>query len=135
MKKDIKIGVLGIIGILVLIVMVSGCTSSDNSTNQTSTQSSAPPVTTTISGIYSNAPAVGTKIQVSGTVLQSATDFIIIRNSNLQEMYVTLDSSNTKTAYEDQNVTVTGSFAGPVQYTTVNNAPRTIPGIDNGIIS
>jgi hypothetical protein len=130
--KDLKIGIFGIIGILVLVLAVSGCTSSDNSTTS---QNTAPPVNTTISGLYNNAPSVGTNVQVSGTVFQAGGDFLIIENSNSQMVYVSLDSSNTKTAYENQKVKVVGSFEGPHQYETASSAARSIPGITNAKIS
>jgi PBP1b-binding outer membrane lipoprotein LpoB len=129
--KKIGMGIITMLLIL-LAVMASGCTSSDNSTN--TSKNTAPPINSTINGLYKNAPALGTNVQVTGTVLQSASDFIIIRNSDLQTVYVSLDFSNNKTAYEDQSVTVIGSFSGPTQYTTVSGAPKSIPGIDHAKI-
>lgn len=127
--KKLNVGLLGI-GIVLLIVMASGCTSSGDD-NSTTAKSSAPAINMTVNKLYTSAPAVGTNVQVTGTVLQSASDMLIIRDSNLKTVYVSLDSSNTKTAYEDQKVTVVGTFSGPHEYTTVQDAAKSIPGLDN----
>jgi hypothetical protein len=76
----------------------------------------------------------GTNVMVSGTVLQSGDGFLIIHDDNYNDLYVNLDSSNTKTAYENQVVTVVGTTEGPFDYTTVTGADRNIPSIGNAII-
>ena len=130
--KKMNIGLLGI-GLIMLIVLASGCTSSGDN-NSTTSQNTAPPVNTTINGLYNNAPSVGTNVQVSGTVFQAGGTFLIIEDANSKMVYVTLDSSNSKTAYEDQKITVVGSFEGAHEYETASSAARSIPGIINAKI-
>ena len=43
-------------------------------------------------------------------------------------------STNTKTGYENQNVTIIGTSEGPYDYPTVSGADRNIPGINNAVI-
>jgi hypothetical protein len=138
---------------LIIIIAIAGMMSPDNNTstsnNSTSTTNTSTPATTdtstptsttssptktTISALMGSSVASGTNVEVSGEVLQSGDGFLIIEDGNFNDLYVTLGSSNTKTAYENQNVTVIGTAAGPYDYTTVTGADRNIPSIDNAIV-
>ncbi len=137
---------------LIIIIAIGGMMAPDSNTNTsttttntstpatttstpaTTTSTSAAPTQTTISALMGSSVPVGTNVEVSGTVLQSGDGFLIIEDDNYNDLHIDLDSSNTKTAYENQKVTVIGTTAGPYDYTTVTGADRNIPGIENGII-
>lgn len=135
--------VLGLIIIIGIVAMMApdnntGTSTSENSTSTTNTSTPASttstPTKTTISALMGTSISDGTNVEVSGTVLQSGDGFIIIEDDNYNDLYVDLDSSNTKTAYENQVVTVVGTTEGPYDYTTVDGADRTIPSIGNAIV-
>jgi hypothetical protein len=111
-------------------------TSTPASTTDTSTPatSTSTPTKTTISALMGTSIPVGTNVKVSGTVLQSGDGFLIIEDDNYNDLYVNLDSSNTKTAYENQVVTLVGTTEGPYDYTTVSGADRNIPSIGSAVI-
>jgi len=141
---------------LIIIIAIAGMMAPDNNTNTstntstpatntstpatntstpaTTTSTSTAPTKTTISALMGSSVPVGTNVQVSGTVLQSGDGFLIIHDANYNDLYVNLDSSNTKTAYENQQITLIGTTAGPYDYTTVSGADRNIPSIDNAVV-
>jgi hypothetical protein len=142
-------GVIGIVGIcclgLILIVGIGGLLSPDNS-NTTTTQSSSAqsdsqstPTTTTattpqkvtIAQLYGSSIAKGTYVKVTGTVLQSDRYNLRIRNSNWKDVLV---EGSDLSAYEDQSVTVVGTYSGPSSYTTVMGGERTVPTITDAKI-
>jgi hypothetical protein len=140
---------------LIIIIAIAGMMAPDNNTgtstsnNSTSTTNTSTPATTdtstpasttssptktTINALMGTSIADGTNVEVSGTVLQSGDGFLIIEDDNDNDLYVDLDDSNTKTAYENQAVTVVGTTEGPYDYTTVDGADRTIPSIGSAIV-
>ncbi len=138
---------------LIIIIAIGGMMAPDSNSNTstsnnnastantpTSTDTSTPastsstPTKTTITALMGSSIPLGTNVVVSGTVLQSGDGFLIIEDSNYNDVYVELDSSNTKTGYENQAVTIIGTTEGPYDYTTVSGADRNIPGINNAVI-
>jgi hypothetical protein len=138
-KVAIGIGVC-CLGIILILAIVGMTTPDKNSNNTTSTtqNTSAPTTSTvaattyTISKLYSNPPATGTNIKVSGEVVQSGDGFIRLENSALKDIYVLV--SGTPSVYEDQNATVEGTYTGPYQYDTAMGSTRTVPGMDGKIV-
>jgi hypothetical protein len=145
------------VGLIIIIAIAgmmapdnnTGTSTSDNSTSTPSTTNTSTPATTdtstpasttssptktTISALMGTSIPDGTNVQVSGTVLQSGDGFLIIYDTNDNDLYVNLDDSNTKTAYENQVVTVVGTTEGPYDYTTVTGADRNIPSIGSAIV-
>jgi hypothetical protein len=132
---------------LILLMAIGGMMTPDNNTspstsdNSSSTTDTSTPATststptkTTISALMGTSIPVGTNVKVSGTVLQSGDGFLIIEDDNYNDLYVNLDSSNTKTAYENQAVTLVGTTEGPYDYTTVSGADRNIPSIGSAMV-
>lgn len=144
-----KIGIIaGICCIgLIAIVALAGMASPDKTTSTntttttaqpTNTQTTAQPASTektpttvTISELYSGSVAKGTLVKVTGTVSQSDGYSLRLRNSDYQDILI---EGTGLSAYEDQTVTVTGTYTGPSTYTTVTGAARTVPTIEDGKI-
>lgn len=141
-------GVIGIVGIcclgLILIVGIGGLLSPDNSNNTTQSSSvqsnstSTPTTTTettpqkvTIAQLYGSSIAKGTYVKVTGTVLQSDESSLRIENSDGKDILV---QGSDLSAYEDQSVTVVGTYSGPSSYTTVMGGERTVPSITDAKI-
>lgn len=146
--KGTKIG--SIVGVcclgLLIIGLIAGMGSPDQTTSTsnttTSTASSTPasstpvvastPVNTpqnvTISQLYGSSIAEGTTVKVTGTVIESDGYNLRIENSNGKDILV---EGTGLSAYEDQSVTVVGTFTGPTSYTTVMGGSRTIPTIND----
>ena len=125
-----KMGI-GMIAVL-LVVAVSGCTSDTNST--TTTPAPAPeqtPTTVTIPQLYDGSIAQGTYVKVTGKCIQS-DGYRIRMGTTKQDILVTGTNLN---AYEDQQVTVQGTFAGPTSYDTAMGSSRTVPTIENAKIA
>ena len=134
---------IGLIGIVVLAGMASpDKTTSTNTTTTTAqptnTQTTAQPASTektptavTISELNSGSVAKGTLVKVTGTVSQSDGYSLRLRNSDYQDILIV---GTGLSAYEDQTVTVTGTYTGPSTYTTVTGAARTVPTIEDGKI-
>ena len=146
-KIAIGIGVccLGII----LIVAIAGIMSPDKTTNTnsstttpaqttpaqtTSTPAPTPAAATTytIAKLYSSPPTVGTKIRVTGQVVQSGDGFVRLENDALKDIYVSVDG--TPSVFEDQNATIEGTYTGPYQYSTAMGSTRTVPGIEGAVV-
>ena len=128
MRNEIK-AIIGILGTVKLVVLISGCTSSDNSTSTAPT--SQPPTQTTIAGLYNNEVTTGTTVQVTGTVLQSDGQRLRISDANGKDIMVEGSSLN---GYENQKVTVKGTFTGPNSYDTAMGSSRTVPFIEDATI-
>lgn len=130
---------------LIAIVVLAGMASPDKTTStntattttqptntQTSTQTTSTektPTTVTISQLYSGSVAKGTYVKVTGTVLQSDGYNLRLDNSDSQDILV---EGSGLSAYEDQSVTVVGTFSGPSSYTTTLGSERTVPTITDG---
>ncbi|MBI5681269.1 MAG: hypothetical protein HZC47_10275 [Methanobacterium sp.] len=143
---------IGIVGIcclgLILIVGFGAMASPDKttstanqSTTQTTTtsQSSTPaapaaptPQIVTISQLYGNSIPAGTLVKVTGTVSQSDGYNLRIRNDDYKDIMVT---GSGLTAYEDQKITIIGTYEGPTTYTTVMGGERTVPSIKDAKIA
>lgn len=141
-KAAIGIGGICCIG-LILIVAFAGMFSSDQTTTtdtNTETNTSTPstptpaqePTVVTISQLYSNGVSEGTLVKVTGTVLQTDGYDLRLENSDGQDILIQGTDLN---AYEDQSVTVIGTFIGPTSYTTAIGSSRTVPTIDDAKIA
>ncbi|MGZ7109187.1 MAG: hypothetical protein ACXVHW_09480 [Methanobacterium sp.] len=152
--KGMKIGsVIGLccIGLLVVGFIGAMMTPNTTSSNQTTaavptnTSTSTPATTTptpapaaptpeevTISQLYGSGIAKGTLVKVTGKVVQSDGYNLRMENSNYQDILV---EGSSLSAYEDQSVTVVGTFDGPTSYTTVMGGQRTVPTIKNAKIA
>lgn len=142
---------LSVVGIcclgLIVIFGISAILSPDSNTSTTTTNTSTTPATTTptttttsttsepttvtITQLYGTSIAEGTKVKVTGTVLQSDGYSLRIENSDGKDILVEGYGLN---AYEDQSVTVVGTYEGPTSYTTVLGSERTVPHITNAEI-
>ncbi|MBF4474266.1 zinc ribbon domain-containing protein [Methanobacterium formicicum] len=106
--------------------------SSSNSQSAQPQQTTTPtPTVVTISELNSGSVAEGTLVKVTGTVSQSDGYSLRIRNSDYQDILI---EGTGLSAYEDQTVTVTGTYTGPSTYTTITGAARTVPTIEDGKI-
>lgn len=90
------------------------------------------PQNVTISQLYSSSIPQGTYVKVTGKVLQSDSSGIRIENSDDQDILV---EGSGLSAYEDQSVTVIGTYSGPSTYTTVMGGDRTVPTITDATIA
>jgi hypothetical protein len=144
-KAAIGIGVccLGLILILAIAgIMSPDKTSNTNSSTTTPAQTTpaqttptpapAAATTYTIAKLYSSPPTVGTKIRVTGQVVQSGDGFVRLENDNLKDIYVSVDG--TPSVFEDQNATIEGTYTGPYQYSTAMGSTRTVPGIKGAVV-
>ena len=127
-KSKAAIGVVGICCIgLILIILIAGMASPDktaaNGTN-TTTAVSATPTNVTISQLYNNGVTKGTLVKVTGTVIQSDGNRLRIKNTNNDDIMVEGSDLN---GYEDQSVTIIGTFSGPSSYDTAMGSSRTVP--------
>ena len=89
------------------------------------------PTTVTISQLYGTSITEGTLVKVTGTVIESDGLRLRMENSNGKDIMVEglgLD------AYENDKVTITGTFYGPSTYDTAMGGSRTVPFIENGTI-
>lgn len=124
MKKK-NVGILGIIGIVVLVVALSGCVSDDNNTTTTPTSA---PQSVSIVQLYNNAVPVGTYVTVTGKALEGDGQDLRVTDTNGKDIMVTGDDVS---AYEGNQVTVTGYFNGAGSYDTAMGSTRTIPYVIN----
>lgn len=104
----------------------STATNTTPATPSTTTPAAPTPQTVTIAQLYGNGIAAGTLVKVTGTVSQSDGYNLRIRNDDYKDIMVT---GSGLTAYEDQTVTVIGTYEGPTTYTTVMGGERTVPSI------
>lgn len=133
---------IGIVGLccvgLILIIAISGMFSSDKTTSTTNTTTSTNTTTTqtptevTIAQLYANGVPKGTLVKVTGTVLESQGSAIRIRDSDYKDVLI---MGTNLIAYEDQTVTVIGTFVGPTTYDTAIGGARTVPTIENAKIA
>ena len=105
---------------------------SSSSTSATTTSAAQTPQNVTISQLYSSSIPKGTYVKVTGKVLQSDSSGIRIENSDDQDILV---EGSGLSAYEDQSVTVVGTYDGPSTYTTVMGGDRTVPTITDATIA
>lgn len=121
---------------LILIIGIGGMLSPDkstsNTTSTTSTSTSTTPTEVTISQLYGGSIAKGTTVKVTGTVLQTDGSRLRMENSEGQDILV--EGSNLN-AYEDQSITVIGTFYGPSTYSTAMGSSRTVPTINDAKIA
>lgn len=89
------------------------------------------PTTVTIAQLYGSSIAEGTTVKVTGKVVQSDGYNLRLENSNYQDILVT---GSGLSAYEDQKVTIVGTYSGPTSYTTVMGGERTVPSITDAQI-
>lgn len=132
---------------LIVIVALAGLGSPDKTTSTNTTTTTEPsdtqttttqttsseetPTTVTISQLYNNGVTKGTYVKVTGTVLQSDGYNLRMENSDGQDILV---EGTGLSAYEDQSVTVVGTFEGPTSYTTTLGSERTVPTITDAKI-
>lgn len=144
--KGMKIG--SLVGLcclgLLVIALISAMgapdqtTSSDSNSSSDSSSSSSPsssasttPKTVTIAQLYGTSISEGTLVKVTGTVLQSDGTNLRIENANGKDILI---DGTDLAAYENQKVTVVGTFDGPTAYSTVMGGERTVPHIINAEI-
>lgn len=111
----------------------SSTQSSSSNSQSNQTPAAAPPTEptptdVTITQLYGNSIAKGTLVKVSGSVLQSDGYNLRIENADGKDILV---EGFGLTAYEDQSVTVIGTFYGPSTYNTAMGSSRTVPTIKN----
>lgn len=126
---------------LLVIAVISGMGSSDQTTSSDSSSSSSnssssssastTPKTVTITQLYGTSISEGTLVKVTGTVLQSDGTNLRIENANGKDILI---DGTDLAAYENQKVTVVGTFDGPTAYSTVMGGERTVPHIINAEI-
>lgn len=121
---------------LILIIGIGGMLSPDKSTSNTTTTTStstttSTPTEVTISQLYGGSIAKGTTVRVTGKVLQTDGSRLRMENSDGQDILV--EGSNLN-AYEDQSITVIGTFYGPSTYSTAMGSSRTVPTITDAKI-
>lgn len=112
----------------------SDTTSSDTTSSESESDQSTiseKPTEVTISQLYGSSIKEGTLVKVTGTVLESDGYNLRIENSDGQDILV---QGWDLEAYEDQSVTVIGTFIGPTSYETVMGGSRTVPTLDDGKI-
>lgn len=99
--------------------------------NQNSAPATPTPQTVTISQLYSGSVSEGTLVKVSGKVVQSDGYNLRIENSNYKDILI---QGTGLSAFEDQKVTVIGTYDGASSYTTVMGGERTVPTIKDAKI-
>lgn len=114
----------------------SSASASDSGSNVTTSSSSTSsaanaPKTVTIAQLYGSSIPEGTYVKVTGTVVQSDGSNLRIENSDYKDILV---EGSDLSAYEDQSVTVVGTYEGATSYETVMGSDRTVPLIDNAEI-
>ena len=107
----------------------SSAQSSSTSTSTTTTETT--PQKVTIAQLYGSSIVKETYVKVTGTVLQSGGFILRIENSDGKDILV---QGSDLSAYEDQSVTVVGTYSGPSSYTTVMGGERTVPSITDAKI-
>lgn len=126
---------------LILMIGIGGMLSPDKSTSNTtatttststSTSTTNTPTEVTISQLYSGSVAKGTTVKVTGKVLQ--TDGSRLRMENTEGQDILVEGYNLN-AYEDQSVTVIGTFYGPSTYSTAMGSSRTVPTVTDAKIA
>ena len=129
------IGIVGICCIgLILIIAIAGFGSPDeNSSNintdyNTDTTTTQTPTEVTIDQLYGSSVSEGTYVKVTGTVIESQGSTLRIENSDYKDILV---EETDLIAYEDQTVTVVGTFVGPTTYDTAIGGARTVPTIED----
>lgn len=141
--KGVKVG--SLVGLcclgLIIFGLISGMGSPDQTTSSSdidtssttpeTTEASKTPKNVTISELYGSSVPEGTYVQVTGTVIESDGFSLRIENSDGKDILI---EGFDLDAYEDQQVTVLGTFYGPSSYTTVMGGTRTIPSITEGKI-
>ncbi|BDZ71591.1 zinc ribbon domain-containing protein [Methanobacterium petrolearium] len=107
-------------------------TNSDTTDTNTDTTATENPTEVTINQLYGSNIKEGTLVKVTGTVLQSDGYSLRMENTDGQDILV---QGWDLSAYEDQSVTVVGTFIGPTSYETTIGSSRTVPTIDDAEIA
>ena len=129
-KQRILIVLPTVLFVFLMVVAISGSGSHHDSKDVTSPavarELNETPQVVTISELYGHSVAEGAFVKVTGTVLESDWEYLRIANDEGKDIYI---EGMDLRSYENEKVTVIGTFKGPGQYKTIKNATRTVPSI------